>query len=268
MPSHSVLKLSSLVCIIFPSVVLAKRGGGRVGGGSVSGGGGDGDDGGISPFFLEPLDAAIFAFCVIFGVFTAIQATQAGRNIYRRVSHRPPSITLPEYSVGPIFPTFLLLSTLMLTTYYVLYGVYWGVTNNQNAPLSDIPGFSDAYFNAWNVMAYLTDIFLVSGILALLSHRERVLVATSPVFRDIKMIFDAVLIVILLALGMGRVALSAVADTTEEIETGSKIYIAFTSFFFVTAVDIAVSSILLYVRARRSPVNDHKVRVDTYIESD
>lgn len=263
MSSHSALRALSLVCIIFPSIVAGRGGGGKGrGGGIISGsGGGDGDGDSLAPLFLQPIDAAIFAFCVIFGVVTGYQVFLAGRNIYQRVAHRPPSITLPEYSVGPIFPTSLFLSTFMLMTYYVLYGVFWGISNNQNVSPEDIPDFGNPYFNALNVMSYLADIFLVLTILALLSHRERVLGGSiNPVIRDVKIVFDAVLVVILLALGMGRCGLSAVVETQNDIKTSANIYIAYASFFFIAAVDIAGSSILLYFRAKRSQVNDHQVR--------
>lgn len=244
------VQLFAFICAILPSVVLARRGGGG------GGGGGGGDS--LSSLSLEPIVAAIFAFCVIFAVLTALQAIQAVDNIRRRIIRQPPSITLLEFSVGPVFPTFLLLSTLMLTTTYALRGTYWALEYNQNT--FDPPDFTEAYFGAAAATRVLANIFLASGILALISNREKTLVHTSRTLRDIKMIADAVLTIILLALSMSYIRVSLASVTRADARTAENIYIAYISFFLLTVVNIAISSMVLYVRSRHSPTNDHKVR--------
>lgn len=235
------LKLLTLLCVLLPSVVLARHGGGN----SLSG------------LSLEPINAAIFAFCVIFAVLTALQAIQAANNIRRRIVQQPNSITSPEFTVGPIFPTFLLLSTLMFTTAYALHGAYWGLEYNRNT--TGYPEFTDAYYGAWNAMEFLAEIFLASGILALISRREEALGRTSKVLRDIKINVDAILTVILLGLSMSYVAFSLAPVTAVETRTLDNLYNAYISFFLITAVNIAISSVAFYVHSRHNQTNDHKV---------
>lgn len=247
--------LSLLVFSLLPSVVLAR--GGR-GGGRGGGGGGDLISNSMSSLsFQEPIFAAIFAFCVIFAVLTALQAAKAVDNIRRRIIQQPSSIILPEFSVGPIFPTFLFLSTLCLTPAYAMHAAYYGLEYNENN--RDPPSLNDSFFIAWNILGFLADIFLVSGILALITHRQKVLFNVSKTFCDAKVVVDAVLIVILLALSMGNVGLTSVASTDADVETGRRLYVAYISFLFVAIVDIAASSIFLYVLSMRAPIDDHKV---------
>lgn len=249
---------------LLPSFTFARGGSGRgsgefdVGGfvGEFVGGfGGDISDA-FSGLSLDPMDAAHFAFCVIFAVVTGLQALQALTNIRRRVNRNPASIAIAEYSVGWIFPIDLFISTLLLTTAYILHAVNWGRTRNLQDP--DVPNFTLAFFGAWNAMDYLTDIFLVSAILALLSHREKILLNRPREILDIKRIADAILIVILLALSMADVGLIGVPDAS--VETAAEnIYLAYIVLLLVAILDITVFSIILYIRSRGSPVNDHFV---------
>ncbi|KAF5344946.1 hypothetical protein D9756_011501 [Leucocoprinus leucothites] len=239
-----------------PSLISARgRGHGGGGGGSFGGSGGDSD------FSLEPFYAAIFAFNVIFAVVTALQALIAFSNSCRRVSKMPPSIATVEYSVGPIFPICLLIATLLLTTTYGLVATYVGKTYNTLA--EEVGSLSTSFFVAWDAMAYLADIFLISSILALLSCREKIVLCTPPWIRDVKGIADAILVVILLALSMRVVRMQMAYLTTPgpaeaEAETVDHLVIAYYSFLFLASVNIAVTSTMLYVRARKSPrVNDH-----------
>ncbi|KAF5343959.1 hypothetical protein D9756_002010 [Leucocoprinus leucothites] len=256
MLSIQVSRILIFALTFLPSLISAKRGGGGSGGGGSFG---DGD----SNFSLEPLDAATFAFIVIFAVITAIQALIALSNIRRRINKVPPSIATLEYSVGPIFPICLLMTTLLLTTSYGLYATYVGRTYNTST-FEDV-WWSVSFMVAQNVIVFLADIFLASSILALLSYREKIVLNTPGWIRDVKAIADAILVVILLALSMGFVGLGAAyvtdLDPAEaEAETLNKLSMAYCSFLFVAAVDIAVTSTMLYVRARKSSqVNDHSI---------
>ncbi|KAF5362345.1 hypothetical protein D9756_002006 [Leucocoprinus leucothites] len=244
-----------------PSLISA-RGRGRGGGGSSGGG--------ESDFYLEPIDAAEFAFCVIFAVVTALQVLIALSNIRRRINKVPSSIAMLEYSVGPIFPICILMATLLLTTTYVLNATYVGQTHK--LPTLGVVLLSASFFGAWSTMRFLADIFLVSGILALLSHREKIVLDTPRWIMDVKAIADAILVVILLALSMGAVGLEMAylkdsrVTTEGTIETREKLAVAYASFLFLATVNIAVTSITLYVRARKSShVNDHSVH--TFVSS-
>lgn len=246
---------SLFILTLLPSTVLARGGRGH-------GGGGGSDIIGNSTSslsFPEPIYAAIFAFCVIFAVLTALQAVQAVSNIRRRIIQQPSSITLLEFSVGPIFPAFLLLSTLFLTTAYAMHGAFYGLEYNENN--TDPPSFfrDGAFAIVWNIVGFLADIFLVSGILALITHRQKVLFNTSKVLCNAKMVIDAVLIVTLLALSMSSVGLNAKSTTLADLTRTYHIYLAYISLLFVAVVDIMVSSILLYVRSRHATIDDHKV---------
>lgn len=245
----TVLGLLAFISIVFfPSSVLAKRGGG-VGGGDALG-----DT--ISGLKLEPVIAAIFAFSIIFAILTGLQAVQAAKNLYRRFSQQPPSISLPEFTTGSIFPIFLFFSTLTLAIFYLLNGIGWALTYNENANVTP----SKAYSIANSVIDYLADVFLVSGILALLAHREKVLVTTPPMFRDIKIIFDAILCVTILAVGLGEIGLDFSIALLADFDVVVNLYTAHCALLFIAAIDIAATSVALYIRARGSEVNDHKVR--------
>ncbi|KAF9450705.1 hypothetical protein P691DRAFT_809718 [Macrolepiota fuliginosa MF-IS2] len=72
------------------------------------------------------------------------------------------------------------------------------------------------------------------------------------------MIVDALLIVILLALSMADVGLSFMTERTKaDLQMSQNLYTAYISFFLVVVVDIAVSSVALYIRSRHSLINDH-----------
>ncbi|KAF5344950.1 hypothetical protein D9756_011494 [Leucocoprinus leucothites] len=255
MLSTQVSRISIFALTFLPSLISA-RGRGRGGGGSF--GGGDSD------FNLEPIYAAEFAFCVIFAVVTALQALIALSNIRRRINKVPPSIAMLEYSVGPIFPICILMTTLLLTTTYILHATFVGQTHG-TARLGGVL-WSPSFLGAWSAMGFLADIFLVSSILTLLSHREKVVLNTPSWVRDIKAIADTILVVILISLSMGAVGLQ-VAFLTDPRLAGDgavvafhKLSLAYSSFLFIAAVDIAVTSTMLYVRARKSSqVNDHSV---------
>ncbi|KAF5343955.1 hypothetical protein D9756_011564 [Leucocoprinus leucothites] len=157
------------------------------------------------------------------------------------------------------------MATLLLTTTYVLNATYVGQTHK--LPTLGVVLLSASFFGAWSTMRFLADIFLVSGILALLSHREKIVLDTPRWIMDVKAIADAILVVILLALSMGAVGLEMAylkdsrVTTEGTIETREKLAVAYASFLFLATVNIAVTSITLYVRARKSShVNDHSHR--------
>lgn len=249
---------------LLPSLVLARGGRGHGGGGG--GGGGDGGSSSSSGdttsnsltnlSFREPIYTALFAICIVFAVLTALQALQAVANARRRTNQQPPSITLPEFSVGSIFPTFLILSTICLTTAYSMQAAFYGLMYNENRP----PGVSVGFYIAWYIIGFLADIFLVSGILALITHRGKVLFNASKALCDAKMVVDAILFMTLLALSMGYVGVMTVGTTGEDFQMARRLYVAYISSLFVTVVDIAVSSVILYIHSKRTPINDHKVR--------
>ncbi len=257
MPFCTALEPLVFLWVVFPSV-LAK-------GGKGGGGKGDGGPSNVtvsSNLSLAPLLAAAFAFYVIFAIFAALEALIAAANISRRISKQPPSITLSEYSVGPIFPTSLLLSTLTFMVFNVLNAISIGLTENQNVSPFDRPELTQSYFTAVSVMGYLTETLLVTCAFALLAHRETILVITPPMVRGIKIIFDTALTAALFSLSMAFIGLSATALTTADEQIADNLYLAYHSLLLVAVVDIAVSSTVLHFRARHSPVNDHKVRED------
>lgn len=249
--------LGLFICALLPSIQAKGGKGGGDEGGDVGGDVADGVSNATSNLDLAPLPAAAFAFYVISAVCTAFFILIAFGNISRRLGKRPPAIALPEYSVGPIFPAALLLATLTFLVYTILNAVLIGLTENLNLLPSDIPELPDSFFLASLTMGYLTNFFLISGTFALLAQREKVLVVTPQVIRGAKIIFDATISVILLALSMARVGLSdGIFSQTE-----TNVYLGYISFLLIAAVDIAISSIVLYFRAKRSLVDDHKVCV-------
>ncbi len=234
------------ICTILPSVLTKGGNGGPINSSS-----------GLS---LPPLLTAAFAFYVIFAVFTTFQALRATQNVYMRVFKRPPSAALPEYSVGHVFSILLLLSTSLLTTYYILNAIVLALRYNQNVLPLDRTDLSQSYINAMLAMNYLVDFLLVACVLALLAHREKVLVITQPVVRRIKIIFDTALVTALLSLGMAQVGLEASTATTRaDAGKVDNIYLAYHSLLLVAAADIAVSSNILHIRSKHSPADAHKV---------
>ncbi|KXN83757.1 hypothetical protein AN958_01084 [Leucoagaricus sp. SymC.cos] len=256
---------SLVLFFLFPFSASARGGGGRgrggggfdFGGVSSSGGGDNGN--GLASFYLEPLDATIFAFAVIFAAVSLYQGYIAARNIRRRILKIPPSISLPEFSVGPIFPACLIMFAIFQMTAYILQAIYWGLTYNENT--TNHPDFSYAYVVAMGAMGFLADNFLVAGILALLFRRETVLVNTSRTILDIKMVADAILVVILFALSMGHVGIEEAGQLSfQNAKVWYDLGLAYESFFFIAVVDVAISSIVLFVRTRQLPFKENFVR--------
>ncbi|KAF5362349.1 hypothetical protein D9756_002002 [Leucocoprinus leucothites] len=192
MLSIQVSRILIFALTFLPSLIPAKRDGGG-GGGRLLGTE-------YSKFSLKLFDAAEFAFSVIFAIVTALQAFKALSNIRRRINKVPPSIAALEYSVGPIFPTCLLMATLLLTTAYVLHATYVGLVFNT----SQFSGswWSVSFIGAWYTIEFFADIFLVSSILALLLCRMKIMLGTPRRIMDVKAIADAILVVILLALSV------------------------------------------------------------------
>ncbi|KXN83758.1 hypothetical protein AN958_01085 [Leucoagaricus sp. SymC.cos] len=255
--------ISPLLTFTFlPSLVSARGGSGGDGGGFDVGGGDSGGNGGneTTSFHLEPLDATIFAFAVIFAVVSTYQGYTAASNIRRRILRIPLSISSPEFSTGPIFPACLLMSTIFLIIAYILHAVYWALTFNKDTLAH--PDFSHAYLAAWDAMSYLADNFLVTGILALLLHREKVLLHISRTILDIKMIADVALVAVLFALSMGKVGLEKAAEASfKDAKAWYDLRLAYMSFFFVAVVDIAMSSTILLFRTRNILVKENIIVV-------
>ncbi|KAF5344949.1 hypothetical protein D9756_011495 [Leucocoprinus leucothites] len=157
------------------------------------------------------------------------------------------------------------MTTLLLTTAYILQATYVGKTHN-TLSVEEVE-WSASFVGTLNAIGYLADIFLVSTILALLSHREELMLNTPRWIRDVKAIADVILIVILLALSMGVVGFGlkflgdlVYAGIVADAVVWDKLNMAYLSFFFTAAANIVVTSTLLYTRARKSSrvnVNGH-----------
>ncbi|KAJ3574753.1 hypothetical protein NP233_g1555 [Leucocoprinus birnbaumii] len=251
MPSRPRIPLSLLILVVSPT--FASASGGPNNDVLDSSGSGEG-----ASFYLEPMDAAHFAFCVVFAVVTFLQSLRALNNLRRRIIKFPPSISSLDFSTGFAFPIFLLASTISLTISYILHGIYWGVTNNVN---DSIPRkFSSGYFGAWNATGFLADISLLLSILALLSHREKILLDTPRTTRSVKRAADMILLVVLLGLSMGTVSLE-VAGLAEGIR--HNLYLTYLSFFLFGVLDVAVHSIILFAQSRDSFIEDHSITLCT-----
>jgi len=251
---------------LLPSFVSARGavGHGHVGGGSI---------GGSSNLAFEPFDAAIYAFDVIFAIVTALQILHACANLFRRITKSPPSIVSPEFNTGPIFPVTLLLLTIFAMLFFALQAANWA--GEQNLNNSEGADLSDAFFGALDVSDVLVDIFIVATALAIISHRETVLVNTSRVVLVIKRTFDVAMFLTLAALAIAFLAFasgtegppdltfpldeSALLMREWRIEQRQSLLIGVTCFDLVTAVYIALSALVLYIRSRGSPVNDHNI---------
>ncbi|KAF5362311.1 hypothetical protein D9756_002023 [Leucocoprinus leucothites] len=255
MPTRLSVRLLVLISIFFPSLVSA---------GGSNGLGGDGLElshipgAGDSSFHLERIDAAHFAFCVIFAVVTAFQVLHALWNIRRRAIKLPPSISTPEFSTGWAFPIFLLISTVLLIISYVLHAVYWGIETNLHN--RHPPSFTPSFIGAWNTMRLLADILLLSSMLALLTHRGKALLNTSRHTRNVKRAADVILVVILFGLSMGNVGLR-VAGVAKGVR--HNLYLAYLSLFLLGVLDVAIHSTILYAQSRESTVNDHSITLCT-----
>lgn len=193
--------------------------------GGESGGGGMGSGGGFS---LAPIDAAIFALCIIFPLVTTLQLLSAAFNIpkhvefnfWRRATPRLPH-TLPipplspsaiTYAVGPIFPVALLMTTLCLFVTYILRAVFWGVFYNENSNGETFIHLNpEDYITPWAVFSYLTDTFLVMSLFSFVCFRIRRLCYCTcrTKFHLFKRIFDRILVFVLFIMGTADVGLRA-----------------------------------------------------------
>lgn len=208
---------------------------------------------------LPPLLTAALAFYIICAILAATQVVLLAHNTTRRLSKELPSIALPQKYAGPIFPIFLLLASLTFMVFNVIEASSLATTNKFNLPLIGRPELTQSYSTAAAVMGYLADILLVSCAFVLLAHREKILRITSPMACRIKMAYDAILTVVLFALSMARVGLKAVAVTSAEVRVSNNVYLAYHYTLLVTVANIALSSIILHIRTKRSRVDDHKV---------
>ncbi len=272
-----------------------------------------GVNGGSGDLRLVPIDATIFALCIIFSLVTILQLLPAAFNIprhlefsfWRRTTSRLPH-TLPipplspsaiTYSVGPIFPVALFMTTLCLFVTYVLRAVFWGVFYNENGDKGTFIHLNpEDYITPWAVFSYLTDTFLVMSVFSFVCFRIRRLCYCTcrTKFHLFKRIFDRILVCVLLIVGTAYVGLRARAmrsaklhvEEMSEFEAGSTteigpwfIYIqegrlqelaslrrAYDGLLVFAALDVGVTSIALYQHAGKyqSPP-DRKVRKHTTI---
>ncbi|KAF9441329.1 hypothetical protein P691DRAFT_779834 [Macrolepiota fuliginosa MF-IS2] len=233
--------LRPLWLVLFCSPALARRGGSSrpSAGGSSSGGSAGGG------LVLDPVIAAIFSFAIIFFFMTF---TQSIFLLYCIVKSR--KFQLPvKAKLGPFFSISLLFSTVALTLAYALHALFWAMTRNKvkdyrvNLPVP--------FLNAWNALEFLADIFLLSALFSLASHREKSTLKVSPNQRNVKMVVEALLVILLLGLGAGYL----IARTFNS-QISEHFYITFTFFLVMAALYLTVSSSVMYIQTRRSGSTD------------
>lgn len=214
-------------------------------------GGGSHNDSGTSGngLMLKPIVAAIFAFAIIFFFATFIQLMFL---IYFLVKSR--KFQLPIIAnLGRLFPTTLFLSITALTLAYVLHAAFWAMTQNLNELYVVVPTLT--FFNVWNALEFLVDIFLLSALFALLSHRERNFLKSYSMRRKIKTVVDMLLIFLLVGSSTGYLVVRTVANPVLMAEA-ENIYVAFISFLMVATIYLAASSAMAHVHAQRNQAKD------------
>lgn len=219
----------------------------------------DDDD---TDLILPPLLSATWSIYLTFAMTAGFQIYEAIHDLVRRTKKRPPILGQPEYTIGPIVSISLLLSALSLTIYYFLNVVGLALTKNEKVPPLNRPKLSQSYMAAVLVTDSLVDVLLIICILALLAHREKVLIEKPfpTVTRKTKLVCNTVLITTIFVLGMVWAGLRTTATTSADIQIASNFYLVYHCLLLVVAVYIEGSSAILYVRTRDSLVNDHKVR--------
>jgi hypothetical protein len=248
MPTSLSQNLSVFIIAFLPSFTLASggQGGGESSGSSLGHG---------AIFGLKDINTATMALSAIFALVTFIQSVCAFRNIRRRLSEDPPSITMPEYDVGAIFRASLFILTLVLLADYVLHAIYV-VSTTRTPPIVPI---TRSFITGHNFVSFFEDVPLFLMLFALISRREQVHFAQSGVGGGMKTVVDGVLVCIILGLGMAMVG--TVATQSASVTLVNNIHRAYAAVLIVASLDVAISSIMLCSRVRgRSSLDDHDVR--------
>ncbi|EKM81654.1 hypothetical protein AGABI1DRAFT_105172 [Agaricus bisporus var. burnettii JB137-S8] len=193
--------------------------------------------------FPDAIYAAIFAFCIIFAVLTFLQVLRVSYRIVRK------ALDDDIDAIGKIFPISLFISTVLLMVSYATHGALYAIWYGNSSSQPPLP-FDHHLYVAWHVLEFLTDIFLVFGLLALIRSRQ------SYISRSLSLcgkVMDFVLMVTMLVLSMASVSLGTRTDATaRDITTARRLYIAYSALFLLAVANIKISSILLFSSSRKS----------------
>jgi hypothetical protein len=205
--------------------------------------------------FPDAIYTAIFVFCVIFAILTIIQVFLASFRIRRK------AVLEGLSSIGKIFPISLFISMVLLTITYALHGAMYGVWYGNNSSQPPLPVNHPLYI-AWHILEFFTDIFLVSGLLALIRRRQSFI---SDSLSLCGMVVDFVLVVAMFALSIGSVALGTrTTASASKRTTAHHLYIAYSALFLLAVANVQISSILLYLSSRKWKMSSHSDGSDSY----
>jgi hypothetical protein len=205
--------------------------------------------------FPDAIYTAIFVFCIIFAILTFLQVLLVSYRIRRKV------VLDKLLSIGKIFPTFLLISTVLLTIAYALHGAMYAVWYGNNSSQPPLPVNHPLYI-AWRVLEFFTDIFLVSGLSALIRRRQSFISHSMSLCGKV---VDVVLMVAMITTSMSNVALGTrTSATATNIATAHHLYVAYSALFLLAVANVQTSSIILYLSSRKWKASRHYDGEDSY----
>lgn len=233
MHSHSRFRLIPLALLVasFPTVHATSGAGLR-----------------LSPlvFVLDPPSAKYFTLCCVFIGFASLASFQAIRSlfiIYRRLCQSHEATTGPDPS-GLLFPLFLALSAVLLTITLIL----------DATDINGVPTPPRAFLSTISMVACLADIFLVSSLLALLSHRQSVTFRSTGILSKVKPTIDIFLMLTLVGLSMS--SSWVIVDAPPMLRLVNKLILAYVILLLMATLDVMISSIGLHVCMRRTALSN------------
>ncbi|KAJ8489726.1 hypothetical protein ONZ45_g13469 [Pleurotus djamor] len=218
--------------------------------------------------FASPIDLSVFSFCVIFAVFSFLQAyilvTRLIRNANSDASVQGGSArssqtriekeALEEQDPGTIFAILLALASTSLVAYWIMFAVYEGLITS-----SLFDPFSPAFYSCLAWLYQFAETLLLSACLFLLHRRASrypalPLIITSKWKKalDSSLILWAIIAQILVAVFRGEIA---------SFRTWLSAYYAFVASEIVLATNLLVSSMILWNALTKRQIIDKTVHV-------
>lgn len=221
-----------------------------VGKGGRKGGGGFGDAVGSS-LDLPPPITAVFAITIVIAVLTLFQLGAAAARLKKPILPEG-TPTLP-YQVGRLFPILLFSYLLIYLVWNILYAIFLALVYG---------GFTiqpERFTPGMVFVSQLSDVLFFAMLLSIVAYRQRIHLHPGENLFNLKSFLDGWLLSVILILGVAQDAIQGAAAGPLDTNSGIAIRnfeIAYQVFYFLGSVDVAVSSIMAYVRLQKCEIRD------------
>ncbi|KAJ3567183.1 hypothetical protein NP233_g6530 [Leucocoprinus birnbaumii] len=149
---------------------------------------------------LTPIHTATFAFTILLGLIFLIMSLSNSGKLGNRHKVIPSGHRSTIYYVGPVYPILILLATLSLVVFYVLYAVTIVYTLNES--VLNLRPLTYGFVAGRDFVLHIAHWFIVCAMLGLLFVRERTCAggqASRVCLRVVRSVLDGILLLALLA---------------------------------------------------------------------